>query len=379
MPWKNLIVLGLRSRFKESRRLKRSQLKPLLGGPSVLAPGPYVMNQRGLFRHLLSRRVPRSLMASRGEKRLVGVRKSLRGLIQRAIYYFTPPIWVWVPRRARINGDIPICALGATTAQGNAVYFSQDLRFVIRSEQPNAVDVTKRQVRVALERHLRLSAVRAVEGTGLTVEPFIDGDAFGSLPVETRAAVFEDLCRRYTELVNVEGGPGLPEYMSKVPAIKPISDSLRPVRLTTIPYGPADTPSPATLPLHRSMIPSHGDLTTGNLLYADGIVTLIDLEDCAILPFFYDLFNLALSEAERERYDLVAALATGRFDYAVRPLWAAAGCTFDAHTVESTFADTVAIYLHRWGVERQIDWRAARASGLPNCTGSFADARRQSM
>jgi hypothetical protein len=56
---------------------------------------------------------------------------------------------------------------------------------------------------------------------------------------------------------------------------------------------------------------AHGDLSASNILVTSSGATLIDLEDCAVLPVFFDLFFLAHQEAICGRDDILEYVVLG--------------------------------------------------------------------
>ena len=305
---------------------KRWLLTQLHDLESLLVPGPWLLRSHNVAHHLGHPSLPRhfrdTMLGSRlGMTRSAAFARAVSGVA-------VPPNVGWVHQAAvaappeELDGDH--VALGVAR-NADLILIASDHGSLLRIRFEGTLSQPVLDLRAQMTHYLAAPRLEVVEDGAVSREELVDGDLLRAMSPEARKRILRRLLTDYGELTSglAAGDSGALVAAAMVAVDRlPASSGCR---------GVVDSARPGLQEASARwpLVPSHGDLHADNLVVRRGRPVLIDFEHAGHMPFFYDIFSLAMREADFRRDDLLRALLSTEFEPELRALFASAGCSYD--------------------------------------------------
>lgn len=298
-PLRRLAALGA-----TKRRLRQQ----LLCNCVYLRKGLWFLFEPRIARHCSVRMLPKSLAYTKSVGR--PNRTWVSVFLKRIVYLSVPPSVVRLRRGAHQYSEPALRTdykLAISAKAGDIILIDSNFQEIVRVSDRSIVDKPWIDLRRRLGKFVTLPSFEIVGGGMIVKERFLQGDPFLCLGTPSRVTVALQLAQQYEALTASDCGRApsgfweeVLEYVMGLPLpaaakrwIDLIGDDFA-LELRQFPFTPA-----------------HGDLSANNIIITQQGPALIDLEDCAFLPAFFDLFFLCHQEHLAGREDIWNQLIAG--------------------------------------------------------------------
>lgn len=283
--------------------------------------GYWILPESVIARHLSITRIPKSLRSTKG------VGKSsyapIRRVLLRILYAIVPPVVVMVAK------EKPEAALGSefgifvSARGGDGILINPDRGEVLRVKRKGSrIDDGQLEMRKRLGRFLLVPKACVIAGGSGIKEEYVNGRPLRCLGTNVRRRIVDQLVRRYEEMsetdVEYPGGEFWDGVMASESALRLSAETKQSMEEARVDLCGLFQKLPFT--------PAHGDLGGNNVIVTDRGPTLIDLEDCALLPVYFDIFFLSHQEWLAGRRDLWEHFVNG-------PGWTRIGRVLEKHLI----------------------------------------------
>jgi hypothetical protein len=264
-------------RLRGMRSELRSTLRRLEGS---IAPGLWLIRSESFARRW-GTALPQHLRDTQKPARRAD---RLRGLVQRFRRIIMGVQIVMIPRGAQST-----CDLVAISKDGTILLFDRPAWSVER-RYPSSVDSSYLDHRNALSLFLPTPAMTMSSDRRVLTEELLDGQLLSSCAPEAKLAVFQTLAEGYAKMFAATHYNA--ECLEAMAAVS-TSDS----SAYTTEWPRTQTGSELVRVMFSwTWFMSHGDLSAKNIIVGPRGATLIDFDDMALRPWFFDLVLLAMRD-----------------------------------------------------------------------------------